>query len=133
MSLESHAEALKASLVKANLSPGSAVSIIPESFKPTTKLGVSFAGKDLDLGNWFRKGEVQGKPDITFQAEQGAPSSASYLLILTDPDAPTPDNPQFAFWRHWVLPGLQPLSEGTVVASTKPALTEYLGPGPKDE
>lgn len=61
-------------------------------------------------------------------------SGSSYLLILTDPDAPTPDNPQFAFWRHWVLPGLQPLSAGsTVVAETKPALTEYLGPGPKDE
>lgn len=49
-----------------------------------------------------------------------------------DPDAPTPDDPKFAFWRHWVVPGLQALN-GEVVAQTKPALTEYLGPGPKDE
>jgi phosphatidylethanolamine-binding protein (PEBP) family uncharacterized protein len=56
------------------------------------------------------------------------------MLLLVDPDAPTPDDPKFAFWRHWVLPGLRPLSgdEG-LVAQVQPALTEYLGPGPKDE
>jgi phosphatidylethanolamine-binding protein (PEBP) family uncharacterized protein len=56
------------------------------------------------------------------------------MLMLVDPDAPTPDEPKFAFWRHWVLPGLQPLRdvEG-VVGETRRALTEYLAPGPKDE
>lgn len=56
------------------------------------------------------------------------------MLLLVDPDAPTPDDPKFAFWRHWVLPGLKPLAgaEG-IVAQTKPVLTEYLAPGPKDE
>lgn len=69
MSLASHAESLKATLAKANLSPGSAVSIIPEDFQPTTQLGVAFSGKALELGNWFRKGECQVKPDVAFQAE----------------------------------------------------------------
>lgn len=56
------------------------------------------------------------------------------MLMLVDPDAPTPDDPKFAFWRHWVLPGLQPLRDvDGVVGETKPALTEYLAPGPKDE
>lgn len=45
-----------------------------------------------------------------------------------DPDAPTPEDPKFAFWRHWVLPGLSAKGE-----KTKAALTEYLGPGAKDE
>lgn len=58
----------------------------------------------------------------------------SYMLMLVDPDAPTPDQPKFAFWRHWVLPGLQPLRDvDGVVGETKPALTDYLAPGPKDE
>lgn len=57
------------------------------------------------------------------------------MLLLVDPDAPTPDDPKFAFWRHWVLPGLQPIKQsgGLAATQTKPALTEYLGPGPKDE
>jgi len=65
--------------------------------------------------------------------QANVPSSASYTLMLVDPDAPTPEDPKFAFWRHWVLPGLQPLAgvDG-VVAQTKPAVTDYLGPGPKD-
>jgi phosphatidylethanolamine-binding protein (PEBP) family uncharacterized protein len=59
-------------------------------------------------------------------------SGVSYMLLLVDPDAPTPDDPKFAFWRHWVLPGLQPAGQG-VATQTKAPLTEYLGPGPKDE
>lgn len=62
------------------------------------------------------------------------------MLLLIDPDAPTPDDPKFAYWRHWVLPGLQLLSSADgmvvhdgIVAQTKPVLTEYLAPGPKDE
>lgn len=71
----------------------------------------------------------------SFSKQQpNAPEDASYMLLLVDPDAPTPDDPKFAFWRHWVLPGLKPLAgaEG-IVAQTKPVLTEYLAPGPKDE
>ena len=54
--------------------------------------------------------------------------------MLVDPDAPTPEDPKFAFWRHWILPGLQPLKDAPgVVGETKFAATPYLGPGPKDE
>lgn len=54
--------------------------------------------------------------------------------MLVDPDAPTPDDPKFAFWRHWVVTGLQPLSgDSGQVAETKPPITKYLAPGPKDE
>lgn len=54
--------------------------------------------------------------------------------MLVDPDAPTPDDPKFAFWRHWIINGLEPLSgEGTIVAATKPAATAYHPPGPTKE
>ncbi|KAK1713478.1 phosphatidylethanolamine-binding protein [Colletotrichum lupini] len=133
MSLSDHAQKLTSTLEQAKLVPGSAAVLIPEGFRPTIKLEVSFADKAVDVGNFFRAGECKLAPSISFAAEEGAESGASYTLFLTDPDAPTPDNPQFAFWRHWVLPGLQPLSGGAVVAQTKPALTEFLGPGPKDD
>lgn len=50
--------------------------------------------------------------------------------MLVDPDAPTPEDPKFAFWRHWVISGLQPGRGGGAAAT---ALTEFLGPGPKPE
>lgn len=134
MSLQEHTRELAASLEKANLVPGSAASIIPSSFKPSTKLNVTFGDKLVDLGNFFRAGECKIAPNLSFKPEGGASSSASYTLILTDPDAPTPDDPKFAFWRHWILTGLQPLSgDSGQVAVTKGPVTEYLGPGPKDE
>jgi phosphatidylethanolamine-binding protein (PEBP) family uncharacterized protein len=134
MSLEDYASALAASLEKAQLVPGPAASLIPSSFSPSNKLTITFGTKEVDVGKFFRAGECKVIPDVSFTPEAGASSSASYTLILTDPDAPTPDDPKFAFWRHWVLSGLQLLSgDGGQVAQTKGTVTEYLGPGPKDE
>ena len=59
--------------------------------------------------------------------------------MLVDSDAPTPEEPKFAFWRHYVVSGLQPskAAPGSVATeeavASKPPLTEYLGIGPKDE
>jgi hypothetical protein len=140
---------LSSSLAEAKLVPGVAASLIPEDFKPTTDLRVSFDGKDVEMGNLLRASECKRSPSIQFaqevscrkqvrntltdEVQADAPGDATYMLLLVDPDAPTPDDPKFAFWRHWVLPGLRPLSSGDAVAQVQPALTEYLGPGPKDE
>ncbi|TFB00525.1 OV-16 antigen [Trichoderma ghanense] len=132
--LDALASALSTSLSSASLVPGPAEPLIPPTFKPTTRLSISFDGKDVELGNLFRVNEVKLAPFVSFAAELNAPEDASYMLLLVDPDAPTPDDPKFAFWRHWVLPGLKPLAGAHgVVAQTKPVLTEYLAPGPKDE
>lgn len=55
-------------------------------------------------------------------------SSGTYTLLLVDPDAPTPDDPKFAYWRHWVVSNIK--SDATF---EQPVLTEYLAPGVKDE
>jgi len=134
MSLDQHAQSLRDTLQKANLVPGSAASLIPADFTPTTELEIAFGGRAVELGNLFRASECKLAPSVRFNQEAGAPDGTSYTLLLVDPDAPTPDDPKFAFWRHWVLPGLQPLQHADkIVAEGKRALTEYLGPGPKDD
>lgn len=68
------------------------------------------------------------------EAQVAEESQATYTLMMIDPDAPTPDDPKFAFWRHWVVTGLRPLSgDSSVVAATKFPATEYHPPGPKAE
>ncbi|KAI1354605.1 phosphatidylethanolamine-binding protein [Xylaria sp. FL0043] len=130
MSLDDHQAALTASLAKANLVPGSAAGLIPDGFRPTTKLNVSFGDKAVELGTFLRAGECKQAPTLSFAAEPDANENASYCFILTDPDAPTPDDPKFAFWRHWVVSGLR---GGVDVAASSSDLTAYLGPGPKDD
>jgi phosphatidylethanolamine-binding protein len=135
MALQEHRQALTESLAKAGLVPGVAEKLIPTDFQPSIQLDISFAGKEVKTGNFFRSGECKLAPSVSFVPEDNdAAANASYMLLLVDPDAPTPDDPKFAFWRHWVLPGLQPIrSDQTIVAQTKFPLTEFLGPSPKDE
>jgi phosphatidylethanolamine-binding protein (PEBP) family uncharacterized protein len=54
--------------------------------------------------------------------------------MLLDPDAPTPDDPKFAYWRHWVVTNISSaaLDTSDIVPAGR-TLTRYLAPGPKDE
>ncbi|KAI1761779.1 phosphatidylethanolamine-binding protein [Hypoxylon sp. FL1150] len=137
VSLLDHADALAASLTEADLVPGPASGLIPPDFKPTTHLAVAFA-RAAEVGAFFRAGECGQTPHISFGPELDAPADASYTFILVDPDAPTPDDPKFAFWRHYVVSGLKPGPseeeyETSVKGSGGKVLTAYLGPGPKDD
>lgn len=67
--LSSFAQALTSSLAEARLVPGSAEALIPRGFKPTTRLSVSFEGRDVELGNLFRVSEVKQAPFVSFEAE----------------------------------------------------------------
>lgn len=66
---ENHQTRLLGTLKDANLVPGSASSLIPADFKPSTQLKVSFGEKAVDLGNLFRVSEVKNTPGISFEAE----------------------------------------------------------------
>ncbi|KAJ4414929.1 hypothetical protein N0V82_007642 [Gnomoniopsis sp. IMI 355080] len=133
MSLLSHNQALLTSLATVGLSPGS-TDLIPSDFKPTTELHVRFGDRVVALGSLLRASECKCAPDISFSVEEadGPSSETNYTLLLVDPDAPTPDEPKFAFWRHWIVCGLRP-ANSTGASTSKHVLTEYLGPGPKDE
>jgi len=74
---------------------------------------------------WVVSDLVHGKTNGT--------DSSTYMLLLIDPDAPTPDDPKFAFWRHWVVSGLKPDAASASNENSPSVLTEFLGPGPKDE
>ncbi|KAL4946940.1 phosphatidylethanolamine-binding protein [Aspergillus filifer] len=128
MALQAHAQDLYTSLLNAGLYPGVSP-LIPEDFTPKTELGITYGDKDVTLGNLFRVSEVKSAPTISFAAEVSASETTTYTLLHIDPDAPTPDDPKFAYWRHWVVTGLKP-ADGI---SDAPALTAYLGPGPKDD
>ena len=61
--------ALSSSLAEAELVPGVAASLIPENFKPTIDLRVSFDGKAVELGNLLRASDCKRSPSIQFNQE----------------------------------------------------------------
>ncbi|KAI6714141.1 phosphatidylethanolamine-binding protein [Diplocarpon mali] len=124
MSLGTYSEDVVASLTAANIAPGS-TALIPQDFKPSIRLNLKYGDKDVSLSTVLRTSETKTAPRFSFDDGR---SGGSYTLLLVDPDAPTPEEPRFAYWRHWIVTGLSGASGEDV-----PTLTEYLGPGPKDE
>nr|XP_028564144.1 phosphatidylethanolamine-binding protein 4 [Podarcis muralis] len=65
-------------------------------------------------------------PDIRYhQADEGK----KYVLIMVDPDAPSRANPEYRFWRHWVVVGIR----GADLKKGNPkgrVLTDYRRPTP---
>jgi phosphatidylethanolamine-binding protein (PEBP) family uncharacterized protein len=121
------------SLKSAKLLP---CSVIPETFTPTLDLIVKFpSGLSPSNGDLARKSQVSEQPTISISA----PSTSSpviHTFMMIDPDAPTPDDPKFAYWRHWVVSGILSPSATTSpddITTRGKTVTPYLAPGPKDE
>ncbi|KAF2635365.1 PEBP-like protein [Massarina eburnea CBS 473.64] len=119
---------LLTSLAGAGLLPSP---VILSTFKPTVQLSVSFNDVPVAAGNLFRASSCKSAPVVTFTPEAGTSADTKYTFLLVDPDAPTPDDPKFAYWRHWVVSSI--LGTGEDVSKNGKTLTEYLGPGPKDD
>lgn len=69
--LQTHSKALTDSLERGGLLPGPAGTdgLIPAGFEPQIKLEVSYNGKDIELGTFFRAGECTASPAVSFQSE----------------------------------------------------------------
>lgn len=104
--------------------------IIPSIFSPTYSLVISFPSKSPSNGSLVRVSDVKEQPSVTFSTTSGTSSAQSLTLLLIDPDAPTPEDPKFSYWRHWVVTNI-PSNSGDVNEGT--TVTPYLAPGPKDE
>jgi hypothetical protein len=72
MTVNSHFQDLLSSLSKAGLQPGS-TPLIPENFKLTTELIISYGGKDVVLGNFLTTTETKDAPAVSFDSEVWSP------------------------------------------------------------
>jgi len=84
---------------------------------------VKFAsGVVLKSGNELTPTQVKDPPSsVEWPTEEGA----LYTLCMTDPDAPSRNNPKFREWHHWLVVNIPEnrVGEGKV-------LSAYVGSGP---
>ncbi|KIM37786.1 hypothetical protein M413DRAFT_448296 [Hebeloma cylindrosporum] len=118
--------------------------VIPATvhFSPRVLFSVVWpsTGTEVVLGSKIAKNLVQDEPEIKILPMQGSGASeveeASYVVVMTDPDAPSRADPKYGEWRHWVLPGVKlpaavaTETEGVFALKTKPAATPYYPPAP---
>lgn len=126
--------ALLDSLRIANLLPSA---VIPSTFTPAYHLTVKFPSLTPSDGSFARVSEVKDQPTISISAAGNSSSStSSFTFLQIDPDAPTPADPKFGYWRHWVvtnIPYPSPSVPDANIVESGRTLTQYLAPGPKDD
>ncbi|KAI4465287.1 cytochrome p450 family 4 [Holotrichia oblita] len=89
---------------------------------PAEILDVTYSDNvQVNRGNELTPTKVKDIPSVKWNAEEGG----YYVLVMTDPDAPSRTNPKFREWHHWLvvnIPGNN-VEEGET-------LSEYVGAGP---
>ncbi|XP_057687161.1 phosphatidylethanolamine-binding protein 1 [Corythoichthys intestinalis] len=92
--------------------------------KPGRPLIVKYGSVEIDeLGKVLTPTQVQNRP--TSIEWEGCDPEKLYTLALTDPDAPSRENPKFREWHHFLVVNMK----GNDV-STGHVLSDYVGSGP---
>jgi phosphatidylethanolamine-binding protein (PEBP) family uncharacterized protein len=108
---------------------------------------VSWRKRDADLGNTIAPKRLQKQPTLALydaaEPEGRASSELSYVVTLTDPDAPSRNNPKWSEMCHWIAANVS-VSQKTVSLHSMPVfgtdtldetsapddVMEYKPPGP---
>lgn len=77
----------------------------------------------VDQGNVLTPTQVKDVPVVTWNAA----ADSLYTLCMTDPDAPSRQNPKFREWHHWLV-GNIPGSD----VNKGETLSAYVGSGPPE-
>lgn len=104
-----------------------AAGIVPDVIKvaPTVTCEVRYAsGVAAFSGNTLTPTEVKDEPHVHWPTEGDAPGTL-YTLCLTDPDAPSRQEPTYREWHHWLVSNIS----GNDVAKGE-TLSQYVGSGP---
>lgn len=145
--------AVRAELIKAEIIP-----TVIDDFLPSLTLNITWPSNETaDLGNTIKPDDLQKAPAIKLDddpssssAKGPCKSNMTYVLAVTDPDAPSRDNPEWSEFCHWIVAGVpissldaacadkdtSPQNPGDVHAATQTAagglkeIIEYYPPGP---
>lgn len=112
---------LKSALERESLIP----TLIPSSFTPSLLFTIQYPGNiEVLLGNKLTVEETREEPSVVIMPmrvpreqadstgetegegkgrEYSTKEDVSYTLVMTDPDAPSRDDPKFGPFRHWVV------------------------------
>ncbi|KAJ2927833.1 hypothetical protein H1R20_g9265, partial [Candolleomyces eurysporus] len=101
------------------------------TFNPTAILGVAFTAGGQTLS--FKAGQNVPR-NMTAQTPQlslwGTTDPGPFVIVMADPDVPTPQNPTFGPVRHWLAGNFYPTRTSNVLTPTGTAITPYFQPTP---
>lgn len=133
---DSDLQKVKDELIKAEI-----ISTVIDEFTPSLFLHVEFPSSDVaSLGNVLKVKNVQEEPTLSVGRPSGDSDSSSseltYTITLTDPDAPSRDNPKWAEMCHFIATGITLSDSSDSLVFTLSSLEDIMpwkapGPPPK--
>ncbi|KAH7564297.1 hypothetical protein BM1_01344 [Bipolaris maydis] len=83
------------------------VPLVIDDFLPSLTLSIAWPDAKAKLGNTVDPEDLQKQPTVILHDDTSpdgkhASSGMSYIVTLTDPDAPSRDNPEWSEFCHWI-------------------------------
>lgn len=106
-----------------------------DDFQPAWGLFASWKSDKASLGNTVDPSDVQSSPSVHFELakqshlESDKFAGMTHVIALTDPDAPSRDDPKWSEFCHWIATGV-PLEKNGVTSFKLDDVVEYKPPGP---
>lgn len=92
--------------VRAELRKAEIIPTVIDDFLPSIELSVAWSKKKASLGNTIKPKLVQDQPTVKLHDETNpdgcATTNITHVVTLTDPDAPSRDNPKWSEMCHWI-------------------------------
>lgn len=115
--------------------------IIPtviDTFVPLLTVNVTWPKATAEYGNTINPDKTQDMPDVTFMDSKPGHvvhdkvSKTQLTLAMSDPDAPSRDNPEWSEICHWIATGITLSSSDTlaIASSDLKEVMPYKPPGP---
>ncbi|KAF2099855.1 PEBP-like protein [Rhizodiscina lignyota] len=118
--------------VRAELQKAEIIPTVINDFIPSMTLNIAWPWKDSshynitsELGNTIKPSRLQRSPNVLVDDDPTSTSltkGLTFVLTLTDPDAPSRDDPKWSEMCHWIVAARGPKDVTEVV--------EYKPPGP---
>ncbi|XP_015943302.1 protein MOTHER of FT and TFL1 [Arachis duranensis] len=107
------------------LSVGKVIGEVVDPFTPTAEITVIYGSKQVANGCEIKPSLAADKPHVQIL---GSSNNAAHLytLVMVDPDAPSPSEPSYREWLHWMVVDIP---NGSDVTQGKELVT-YTGPCP---
>lgn len=121
-------EALKEHEVLTGILPS-----IANNFKSSGDLIVDYGKKNVksEFGNELLPSETASIPSIIYKPTQPLDLTATYTLVLTDPDAPSRLDQKWGEYCHYVANGIRfESANGGEISKLGDVRLPYVGPGP---
>lgn len=120
-------------LIKAEIIP-----TVIDDFVPSLLLQASWSARDqTQLGNTLKPSDLKDAPTlIAANPSDGPAKKASLVIALTDPDAPSRDDPKWSEFCHWIATAPAPqvgAAGDPVQLKALSDVIEYKPPGPPEK